>query len=130
MLPASHAAAFRGAPSRTGPTPLPLGRRALLGAGCLALTLLALAQGQARPTRPVRWVVPCPPGGGSDVLARTIAAAMSGPLGQNLLVENRPGGATVIATEAVARAAPDGSTVLSADMTALVINPAGFRRLP
>lgn len=107
---------------------LRLSRRAALGAGLLALPLPALAQ--SWPTRPVRWVVPYPPGGGSDFLARTIAAAISGPLGQNVLVENRPGGATVIATEGVARSAPDGYTVLSADMTALVINPAGFRRLP
>jgi tripartite-type tricarboxylate transporter receptor subunit TctC len=109
--------------------PLRLSRRAL-GAGLLALPLPAVAQAQAWPTRPVRWVVPYPPGGGSDFLARTIAAAISGPLGQQVLVENRPGGATVIATEGVARSAPDGYTVLSADMTALVINPAGFRRLP
>jgi tripartite-type tricarboxylate transporter receptor subunit TctC len=105
-----------------------LSRRAL-GAGLLAaLPLPALAQ--AWPTRPIRWIVPYAPGGGSDFLARTVAQAMQGPLGQTVLVENRPGGATVIATEAVARAAPDGYTVLSADMTALVINPAGFRRLP
>ncbi|WP_431283374.1 Bug family tripartite tricarboxylate transporter substrate binding protein [Humitalea sp. 24SJ18S-53] len=102
--------------------------RRALGTSIAALPLPVMAQ--AWPTRPLRWVVPYAPGGGSDFLARTIAAAISGPLGQTVLVENRPGGATVIATEAVARAAPDGYTVLSADMTALIINPAGFRRLP
>ena len=106
-----------------------LTRRAL-GAVLTAATLPLPALAQTWPARSIRWIVPYAPGGGSDFLARTIAAAMSGPLGQTVLVENRPGGATVIATEALARSAPDGYTVLSADMTALIINPAGFRRLP
>ena len=106
-----------------------LTRRAL-GAVLTAATLPLPALAQTWPARSIRWIVPYAPGGGSDFLARTIAAAMSGPLGQTVLVENRPGGATVIATEALTRSAPDGYTVLSADMTALIINPAGFRRLP
>lgn len=101
-----------------------------LAAATAAAALPVPAIAQAWPSRPIRWIVPYAPGGGSDFLARAVAAAISGPLGQQVLVDNRPGGATVIATEAVARSAPDGYTLLSADMTALVINPAGFRRLP
>jgi len=105
-----------------------MSRRGLLAASAL-LPLPALAQG-TWPNRPLRWVVPYAPGGGSDFLARTLAQAISGPLAQQVAVDNRPGGATIPATEAVARAAPDGYTVLSADLTALVINPAMARRLP
>ncbi|MGG5821780.1 Bug family tripartite tricarboxylate transporter substrate binding protein [Falsiroseomonas sp. HW251] len=102
-----------------------------LAAAAATLALPGLARAQAPwPSRPIRWVVPYAPGGGSDFLARTLAAAISGPLGQSVAVDNRPGGATIPATESVARAAPDGYTVLSADLTALVINPAMARRLP
>ncbi len=99
----------------------------VLAAGAL-LPVPSLAQGW--PSRPLRWIVPYPPGGGSDFLARTLAAAIAGPLGQAVLVDNRPGGATIPATEATVRAAPDGYTLLSADLTALVITPAMARRLP
>jgi tripartite-type tricarboxylate transporter receptor subunit TctC len=106
-------------------------RRGLGAASAAGLMLPATLRAQgAWPSRPIRWVVPYAPGGGSDFLARTLAAAISGPLGQQVLVDNRPGGATIPASELVARAAPDGYTVLSADLTALVINPAMARRLP
>jgi tripartite-type tricarboxylate transporter receptor subunit TctC len=106
-------------------------RRGLGAAAAAGLMLPATLRAQgAWPSRPIRWVVPYAPGGGSDFLARTLAAAISGPLGQQVLVDNRPGGATIPASELVARAAPDGYTVLSADLTALVINPAMARRLP
>jgi tripartite-type tricarboxylate transporter receptor subunit TctC len=109
-------------------TMTPITRRGILAAGAL---LPAAAGAQAPwPARPLRWVVPYAPGGGSDFLARTLAAAISGPLGQPVAVDNRPGGATIPATEMVARSAPDGYTLLSADLTALVINPAMARRLP
>jgi tripartite-type tricarboxylate transporter receptor subunit TctC len=97
--------------------------------GTLALPTLARAQAPW-PQRPLRWVVPYAPGGGSDFLARTVGAAIAGPLGQQVVIDNRPGGATIPASELVARAAPDGYTVLSADLTALVINPAMSTRLP
>jgi tripartite-type tricarboxylate transporter receptor subunit TctC len=108
-----------------GPT-----RRKLSGLLAGAALLPVAARAQAWPSRPIRWIVPYPPGGGSDFLARTLAAAISGPLGQQVLVDNRPGGATIPATEATARAVPDGYTLLSADLTALVITPAMARRLP
>jgi tripartite-type tricarboxylate transporter receptor subunit TctC len=108
-------------------TTLPRRRLGLLAAALLPLPALAQAPW---PNRPIRWVVPYAPGGGSDFLARTVGAAISGPLGQQVVIDNRPGGATIPASEHVARAPADGYTVLSADLTALVINPAMSNRLP
>jgi len=82
------------------------------------------------PERPLRWLVGYPPGGASDVFARLIAARMGPLLGQPVLVENRPGGGAVLASEIVARAAPDGHTLLHVDNGVLVYNPALYARLP
>jgi len=99
------------------------GRRALLSAGA-ALGLAAPATAQAAfPDRPVTLVVPFPPGGSTDVMARLLAERMAPVLGQPVLVENRPGGATVVGAEAVARSQPDGYTVLVNSGTTLTINP-------
>src|SRR5919107_779868 len=70
----------------------------------------AVAQ-DAWPNRPVRMIVPFPPGGGTDTLARIVAAHLQTALGQPVAVENRSGGSGVIGTEAIARAAPDGYTL-------------------
>ena len=88
--------------------PIPT-RRGLLAAPLLALPLPALAQ--RFPARPVRMIVPFPPGGSTDIYARLVAAQMSGPLGQPVLVENRPGGAGTVALGATVRAEPDGHTI-------------------
>lgn len=72
----------------------------------------ALAQGAAFPTKPIRILVPFPPGGGTDVAARALAEHLAREFGQPAVVENRPGGNSIIATEAVAKAAPDGHTLL------------------
>jgi tripartite-type tricarboxylate transporter receptor subunit TctC len=85
-------------------------------------TLLALgAAGDARaadyPTRPVRWIVPYPAGGATDIVARIIGQALSERLGQTFVIENKPGAGNNIGTEAVVHAAPDGYTVL-------LVNPA------
>ncbi|MCR0985006.1 Bug family tripartite tricarboxylate transporter substrate binding protein [Roseomonas populi] len=106
-------------------------RRAALGAtiGGVALAWAGAARA-AYPDRPIRWVVPYAAGGGTDVMARLIATEMSSRLAQPVVVENRPGAGTNIGTEAVARSAPDGYTVLSVDSAALVFNAALFRRLP
>ncbi len=105
--------------------------RRLLGGLAAGALLPASALAQAPwPNRSLRWIVPYAAGGGSDFLARTLAAAVGNALGQTIAVENRGGGATIPATEMAARAAPDGYTLLSADLTALVITPAMARRLP
>ena len=68
------------------------------------------------PSRTITWFVPYPPGGPPDVIARVFAPAMSKTLGQPIVIENRPGASTAIATVAVVRSAPDGYTILSADI--------------
>jgi len=109
-----------------------VGRRGVV-AGLGALTLGAsVAHGQATPwpERPIRWLVGYPPGGPSDTFARLIAAQMGPRLGQNVVVENRPGGGAVLASETVARSPADGYTWLHVDNGILVYNPALYARLP
>jgi tripartite-type tricarboxylate transporter receptor subunit TctC len=98
------------------------------------LLALALAGGgaalaQPYPAKPVRLVVGFPPGGGTDIMARLLAAKLPELLGQSFVVENRPGAASNIATEHVARSAPDGYTILVATAT-LAMNPAFHKKLP
>lgn len=101
----------------------------------LALTgpLLAAtsAQAQAWPTRqPIRFVVVYPPGGASDVTARLLAAKMTESLGQSVVVENRPGANGIIATDFVAKSAPDGYTLLMANLGPNALNPVVYKKLP
>ena len=112
-----------------------LGRRGIvagIGAAALAGTAGAPAQAQAQswPDRPLRWIVGYPPGGASDTFARLIGNHMAGTLGQNVVVENRPGGGAVVASDAVIRSAPDGYTLMHVDNGILVYNPALYSRLP
>lgn len=90
----------------------------------------AQAQAQWSPSRPVNIVVPFPPGGSTDVTARLVADRIAPLLGQNVVIDNRPGAQTVIGAEAVARAAPDGHTMLMSSGTTLTINPVIGRNLP
>jgi tripartite-type tricarboxylate transporter receptor subunit TctC len=106
---------------------------ALLCAICSALSLLTAAPdvfAQRYPTRPVRMVVPFPPGGGTDVLGRLLAQKMGEFLGQQVIVDNRAGAAGRIGTEYVARAAPDGYTLLMGTTTSIITAPALFSKLP
>jgi len=84
-----------------------------LAAGAAALPIVSrIARAQAYPTRPVRLVVGFPPAGGADIVARLIGQSLSERLGQQFIIENRPGAAGNIATEAVVRAPADGYTLL------------------
>jgi tripartite-type tricarboxylate transporter receptor subunit TctC len=95
----------------------------------LALTAAVPAYSQTFPTRPVRLVVPYPPGGANDVIARLLAPRMTERLGQNLVVDNRGGGNTIIGSELVAKAPPDGHTILIV-AAGHAINPALYPKLP
>jgi tripartite-type tricarboxylate transporter receptor subunit TctC len=90
----------------------------------------ALAQAQSWPAKPVRLVVSQAAGGAPDIIARVVAERLGRAWGQQVVVENRPGGANVIAAQYVARSAPDGYTLFFATAAALVTNPYTFKSLP
>jgi tripartite-type tricarboxylate transporter receptor subunit TctC len=85
---------------------------------------------EAFPTKPVRIVVAYPAGGGIDVMARQIAGKLSGPWGQPVVVENKPGANTILAADAVAKAVPDGHTILFTTDATFSINPHLYAKLP
>ena len=88
------------------------------------------AAAQSLPDQPLRWIVPYPAGGGTDVLARTVAEAMRETLGQQVVIDNRPGASTNIGAQIVATAKPDGGTFMSADNAVLAFNEHLFSKLP
>jgi tripartite-type tricarboxylate transporter receptor subunit TctC len=98
-------------------------RRMLWSAMIVLGVLLTPAHAQWNPSRPIRIIVPYPPGGGSDVAARMITDGVSKKLGQPVLVENRPGAGGIVGTEAVYRAEPDGYTLLLGASDAISIAP-------
>jgi tripartite-type tricarboxylate transporter receptor subunit TctC/pimeloyl-ACP methyl ester carboxylesterase len=107
------------------------GRRTIVSGAAALLGLLSgrRAAAQSYPDRPIRLVVPFAPGGGTDLIARVIADGMSPALGQPVIVENRAGAGTVIGTDYVAKAAPDGYTLLYSGL-GLTFQPGMSRRLP
>ena len=106
-----------------------IGRRGLVGMGLAVTPALARAQ-TAWPDRQIRLIVGYPAGGPSDVFARLLAAQMAPRLGQPVVVENRPGGGAVLASEIAARAPADGHAWMHVDNGILVYNPALYARLP
>ena len=106
--------------------------KTLLLRACLALlaALPAFAAAQDYPARPIRVVVPFPPGGGSDLLARLLGEKLQAKWGQPFIVENRTGAGGNLAAEFVARAAPDGYTLLLSSPGPVVINKSLYATLP
>ena len=96
-----------------------------------AFVLPLAAHAQGWPTKqPIKFIVVYPPGGASDVTARILAAKMTESLGQTVIVENKPGANGIIATDYVAKAAPDGYTILMANLGPNAINPVVYKKLP
>lgn len=109
----------------------PLLTRRLLGlalAGALAAPGLAFAD--TWPSKPVRWVVAYPAGGGSDFLARQLAPQLGKQIGQTIVIDNRPGAAGIIGTDNAAKSAPDGYTIVTGDNGAMVFHSAMYKKLP
>jgi tripartite-type tricarboxylate transporter receptor subunit TctC len=104
--------------------------RVALAALCLSFfaRVPALAQTEY-PNRPIRIVVGFTPGGGNDIIARIFGQKLSESLGQPVIIENKPGAGAILATEYVARSAPDGYTLLVGASGAMVINPAVYEKL-
>jgi tripartite-type tricarboxylate transporter receptor subunit TctC len=82
------------------------------------------------PNKPVHVIVPQPPGGGFDFVGRLLADRMGKAMGQNFIVENRPGSGTLVGTDAAAKSAPDGYTLLVGSVSNLALNPGLYRNLP
>ena len=88
-----------------------------------------VARAQAYPTRPVRWIIPFPPGGGADIVSRIMASWLSDRLGQPIIIESKPGGGTNIGTQTVVNSPPDGYTLLLYGSSA-AINATFYATLP
>jgi tripartite-type tricarboxylate transporter receptor subunit TctC len=99
----------------------------LLALTALAVTPSALAQGY--PSRPLRWIVPVPPGATTDIVTRLVAQKINEAWGQQVIVDNRPGGAFVIGSDIVAKSNPDGYTVGTL-LTPHIVNPFVQKNLP
>ncbi|SHN33257.1 tripartite tricarboxylate transporter substrate binding protein [Rhizobacter sp. OV335] len=84
----------------------------------------------AWPSKPIRWVVAYPAGGGSDFLARQLAPQLGKQLGQTIIIDNRPGAAGMIGTDNAAKSPPDGYTIVTGDNGAMVFNSAMYKKVP
>ena len=98
--------------------------------GGLAMAFCALAQAQGYPNKPLRLIVPFPPGGVTDISSRVVAQKLSAELGQPVVVENRAGASGVIGAEAGAKAPADGYTLTMGNISTLAINAVTFAKLP
>jgi tripartite-type tricarboxylate transporter receptor subunit TctC len=108
--------------------------RAAAISACLGLAIVASANAQEDPskypTRAIRIVVGFTPGGGNDLIARIVGQKLSESLGQAVIIDNKPGGGAIVATEYVAKSQPDGYTLLIGASGAMAINPAVYAKLP
>jgi tripartite-type tricarboxylate transporter receptor subunit TctC len=105
-------------------------RHALLGTAAMIAAPAAFAQASAWPSRPIRIVVPYPPGGSSDIIARSISTLLADSLRQSVVVENKAGANGNLGTDFVAKAQADGHTFVLCDVGALAITPSVYTRLP
>ena len=105
-------------------------RFAIAVLACLVSVVAAPSFAQSYPNKPIRFIVPYPAGGGTDYAARAVGRHLAAALGQSVVVDNRAGASGIIGTEAAARSAPDGYTVLIGDAGTLAINPGLYRKLP
>src|SRR5262245_26639669 len=103
--------------------------RALVALGALLLWPVS-ALPQAYPSKPIRLIVPFPAGGGVDYIGRIVGKGLSERLGQQVLVDNRPGANAIVGLEALKSAAPDGYTIAAASAGPLAVNPFVYLTLP
>ena len=101
----------------------------IAGASALAWALPAAAQ-EAYPSRPLRLVVPFPPGALTDLLGRAVGERLAKALGQSAVIDNKPGAGTLVGAELVAKAAPDGHTLLISTSSTFGIAPALYKNAP
>src|SRR5688572_22116814 len=104
--------------------------RKLFLTSVMAVLCICTAHAQTYPTKPVRLIVGFPPGGSNDIVARLLAPKLSQSLGQQVIVENRPGANATIATDFVAKSAADGHTITLASASPLAISPFTYPSLP
>lgn len=102
----------------------------LAAACCIAVLGSTGAMAQAYPSKPIQLVIPFPPGGATDVIGRLLGKQLSDRLGQSVVIDNRPGAGTIVGASYVAKAAPDGYTLLVSSGTTFTVNPAIHAKLP
>src|SRR4051812_16496962 len=107
---------------------LTVAKAAVIGAALGFIAGEALAQGY--PSRPIRMVVPYPPGGSADFIARALSQSLSESLGQTVVLDNRGGAAGNLGTDIVAKAPADGYTLLGTSDNVFVMNPSLYRNMP
>jgi tripartite-type tricarboxylate transporter receptor subunit TctC len=109
-----------------------IGTYFVLGAlAAIAITAASAQEDASKyPTRPIHIIVGFTPGGGNDIIARIVGQKLSESLGQPVIIENKPGGGAIVATEFVAKSEPDGYTLLVGASGAMAINPAVYAKLP
>ena len=102
----------------------------LAGVALMALAAATALAQDSYPAKPIRLIVGYAAGGGNDIIARVVAGKMAEGLGQQLIIENKPGAQSIIAAEFVARAVPDGYTILMGPSGPMTMNPATYAKLP